>query len=433
MRRRRFALAVALAGGAVLASAPVASLPPTGHPARPPDQQEAGQPTFRVAVDLVTLDVIPRDEGGRFVSDLEVHDFEVLEDGERQTIVSAVLVHGGRVFQLRTPAAPRPRAEGIVLPDTRPVDAAAGRIFVILVDDLHLDVHDTTLVRDLMKKIAATLIHDGDMFAIVSTGPSAIEESLTYDRRRLQAAIGRIKGSGLDPGEIFASPRDSALGPADVRRRVHVAFSTAYQLMRDLEKVRDRRKALILISNGYDLDPFPQARLGTDQVFGGRYGTPTVDDERGERLLALQTERDRFADVDLAAELHALGNAANRANVSIYAIDPRGIAPFIGADLQLGQDERKTHLQKTQASLRTLAEATGGLAVVNDNDFTSALKRIDAETSDYYVLGYYLSDRNPARRTRRLEVRVRRENVTVWSRSSYTLRPRPLEGPGAPR
>jgi len=433
MRRRRFALAVALAGGAVLASARAFSLSPALPAAGPPARQEPEQPTFRVAVDLVTLDVIPRDEDGRFVSDLGASDFEVFEDGARQEIVSAVLVHGGRVFRLQAPAAPRPQAEGIVLPETRPVDEAAGRIFVILVDDLHLGVHDTTLVRDLMKKISATLIHDGDMFAIVSTGPSAIEEPLTYDRRRLQAAIGRITGSGLDPSEIFASPRDSALGPGDVRRRVHVAFSTAYELMRDLEKVRDRRKALILLSNGYDLDPFPQARLGKDQVFGGRYGMPTVDDERGERLLALQTERDRFADADLAAELHALGNAANRANVSIYAIDPRGIAPFIGADVQLGQDERKVHLQKTQASLRTLAEATGGLAVVNDNDFTTALKRIDAETSDYYVLGYYLSDRDPARRTRRLEVKVKRANVTVWSRSSYTLRPRPPESPGAPR
>lgn len=433
MPRCRSLVAVALAGGAVLASARVSSLPSTPPPGGPAASQEPGQPTFRVAVDLVTLDVIPRDERGRFVSDLGASDFEVFEDGVRQDIVSAVLVHGGRVFRLQTSTSSRPLVEGIVLPEARPVAEAAGRIFVILVDDLHLDVHDTALVRDLMKKISAALIHDGDMFAIVSTGPSAIEEPLTYDRRRLQAAIGRIKGSGLDPSEIFASPRDSALGPADVRRRVHVAFRTAYQLMQDLEKVRDRRKALLLISNGYDLDPFPQARLGKDQVFGGRYGMPAVDDERGERLLALQTERDRFADVDLAAELHALGSAANRANVSIYAIDPRGIAPFIGADLQIGQDERKVHLQKTQASLRTLAEATGGLAVVNDNDVTSALKRIDAETSDYYVLGYYLSDRDPARRTRRLEVRVKRENVTVWSRPSYTLRPRPPEGPGTPR
>ena len=42
-----------------------------------------------------------------------------------------------------------------------------------------------------------------------------------------------------------------------------------------------------------------------------------------------------------------------------------------------------------------LAEETGGIAVVNKNDFDKALKRIDAETSDYYVLGYYSSNPDP--------------------------------------
>ena len=44
---------------------------------------------------------------------------------------------------------------------------------------------------------------------------------------------------------------------------------------------------------------------------------------------------------------------------------------------------------------------TGGIAVVNQNDFNKALKRIDAETSDYYVIGYYSSNPDPMRRTRR--------------------------------
>ena len=45
------------------------------------------------------------------------------------------------------------------------------------------------------------------------------------------------------------------------------------------------------------------------------------------------------------------------------------------------------YVRETQNSLRVLAEETGGIAVVNQNDFDKALKRIDAETSDYYVLG----------------------------------------------
>ena len=47
-----------------------------------------------------------------------------------------------------------------------------------------------------------------------------------------------------------------------------------------------------------------------------------------------------------------------------------------------------------------MAEETGGFAVVNTNDFVGELKRIDAETSDYYVLGFYSSNPDPTKRTR---------------------------------
>jgi len=66
-----------------------------------------------------------------------------------------------------------------------------------------------------------------------------------------------------------------------------------------------------------------------------------------------------------------------------------------------------TYVSKTVDSLRTIADLTGGFAVVNQNDFDKALKRIDAETSDYYVLGFYSSNPDPLRRTRRIEVVTR--------------------------
>ena len=58
-----------------------------------------------------------------------------------------------------------------------------------------------------------------------------------------------------------------------------------------------------------------------------------------------------------------------------------------------------------------MAEETGGFAVVNTNDFAGEFKRIDAETSDYYVLGFYSSNPDPTKRTRTLEVKVDRPNV----------------------
>ena len=75
-----------------------------------------------------------------------------------------------------------------------------------------------------------------------------------------------------------------------------------------------------------------------------------------------------------------------------------------------------------------LAEETGGVAVVNQNDFDKALKRIDAETSDYYVIGYYSKNPDSTRRRRQIEVRVTRgagKGMNVWSRKEYVLKPPP--------
>ena len=54
----------------------------------------------------------------------------------------------------------------------------------------------------------------------------------------------------------------------------------------------------------------------------------------------------------------------------------------------LDQSEWRTYIQKTTSTLRYMAEETGGFPVVNTNDFAGEFKRIDAETSDYYVLGF---------------------------------------------
>lgn len=390
-----------------------------------PRADQQATPTFRSAVTLVTLDVIPRAADGQFIADLRREDFEVSEDGVPQEVASVVLVHGGRVFNILQPSAEAPGTpEGIILPSAARADPAAGRIFVILIDDLHFTAIDTPLVRALLKKVASTLIHPGDMFAVFSTGPSSIEIPMTYDHGRLTGVISKVSGHGMGYRDIMDS-RDGAQGPQGLRHNAHVAFRTAYQLVSGLERVRDRRKAVILISNGYDFDPFPQGRTGTDQVFGGRYGTPWADPERGDSFLALEQQHNRFADADLSSELAALAGAANRVNAAVYAIDPRGLVNITSVADQIDPGEMRTHIGKTTSSLRLLAEATGGLAVVNDNDFDAALKRIDAETSDYYILGYYMSDPNPNRKTRAVDVKVRRPGVEVRARSWYRLKPQP--------
>jgi VWFA-related protein len=406
-------------------------VPATQAPAQSPQQ-----PTFRVSVDLVTTDVIVRDKtNDQFIADLKPGEFEVYEDGVKQEIVSLVLTHGGRVFNVKSPPPP-PVQEGIILPRNRPTNDAAGRVFVVFIDDLHLDFRSTPRTRELIKKMLKLLIHDGDMFGIVSSGESSISEQLTYDRQVLESSISRITGGGLRPKEIIQGMQSSQ-GPTELRHRAHVAFSTAYDLMRNLEKLQNRRKAVIYISSGYDFNPFQQSRL-EEQAKRMGLGTNTDDSGNQTGSAADQLLQDPFyrneqssqmlAEGDLIRELAELTRSANRANATMYTIDPRGLVAGQDLDDEVPTQEWNNYLRDTQDSLRVLAEETGGIAVVNQNDFDKALKRIDNETSDYYVLGYYSSNPDPLKRRRRIQVATTRQGLNVIARTEYTLKPPPVPG-----
>ncbi len=417
-RTLRLPVAAALLAAGSLAinaqeTAPAKPAPPPQAPA-----QTGQREVIRRSFDIVTTDVIVRDSKSQFIANLKKEDFEVFEDGVKQEVVSFLLTHGGRIYNEAAPPPPPPM-EGIILPPSKPTNDAAGRIFIIFVDDLHLDFRNTGRIRDLFKKISKELIHEGDMFGIVSTGPSSIAIELTYDRKRLDEALNKISGGGLKPSDILDSPV-GADGPPEVKYRAHVAFDTAYDILKSLEQVHNRRKAFVYVSNGYDFNPFSDTRAKQDSE---RYARPNQDgSETGDINPFLKTGN-TFSFADLAAQLNELTRQANRANATIYTIDPRGLTGGPDLDEKIDMVEWQNHVTTTQNSLRVLAELTGGIAVVNQNDFVKALKRIDAETSDYYVVGYYSTNPDPLKRKRQIEVKVKRPNVEVRYRTEYTLRP----------
>jgi len=414
------ALGLALLTGASVG----AQNPPAAPQGTKPQTPAPEQPVIRTGVELITTDVIVRDSRGQFIADLKKDEFEILEDGVKQQLVSFTLTHGGRVYNISAPP-PAPPQEGIILPPARPTNDAAGRIFMIFVDDLHLDFRNTGRIRELFKKIAKELIHEGDMFGIVSTGPSSLSIELTYDRKRLDQAIEKISGAGLAPKDILDVP-EGANGPPEVRYRAHVAFSTANDIINNLSQVHNRRKAFIYVSNGYDFNPFKDTRKKQDQE---RYATPqqSTDDGSGnnnnnEDNNPFQQNKNEFYQADLVSELSWLTRNANRANVTMYTIDPRGLVGMPDLDEKVDMVEWQDYVRTSQDSLRTIAELTGGYAAVNQNDFDKALKRIDAETSDYYVVGYYSNNPDPRKKNRSIDVKVTRPGLNVMHRTSYRLR-----------
>jgi len=418
-----------LAGAFALA---MVQSPAAQQPQQTPPAGQSQLPVFRGAAELVTTDVIVRDaKSDQFIADLKPGDFDVFEDGKKQDLASMVLIHGGRAYNTLAPP-PAPVQEGIILPVARPTNDAAGRVFLLFVDDLHMDFQQTPRIRDLFRRMMKNLIHDGDMWGMVSTGTSSISIDLTYDRALLDDAINRISGNGLKPTEIIKG-QEGADGPVELRYRAHVAFTTANQLMTNLEKLHNRRKAVIWVSSGYDFNPFEKSRLKEqlgpcdDSGSGDGSGQSNCVGANGRVDPNLVPQGSQFADAELVRDMAEVTRSANRANATLYTIDPRGLVAGSDIGENLDPVEWDRYVSKTVDSLRTIADLTGGFAVVNQNDFDKALKRIDAETSDYYVLGFYSSNPDPLRRTRRIEVVTKRDGVKVWSRTSYSLRPTPQE------
>ena len=407
----------------LLAQAPTPPAQPQRQSIVP--EPTVGQPTFRINTDLVSTDVIVRDAKGQFVADLKPGDFELYEDGVKQEIVSFMLSHGGRTFNQK---APRPVAaqEGVFLPQSRPTSDASGRVFLVFIDDQHLDFGSTPKTREILKKMLKNLIHEGDMFGIVTTGPSSISQQLTYDRQILESAISSITGNALKPSEILNRGSWGTQGPLEVRHRAHVTFEVAYDLMKNLEKVQNRRKAVLYISSGYDFNPFERTRF--EQTVE-RLQT-TAEELTYNPFQITEESQNMLNEADLVAELTMLTRAARRANAAFYTIDPRGL--IAGQDMaeEINMQDFNDWVRETQTTLRVLAEETGGFAIVNQNDFDKGLKRIDSETSDYYLIGFYSNNPDPLRRNRKLEIKVR-DGLTVNHRSSYSLRP--LDRPQNPK
>src|SRR5471030_702863 len=111
---------LAAALGAALVATPAAQATKPATSAQAPAQPAQPAPTFRVRVDLVTKDIVVRDEKGNFIPDLRPEDIQVFEDGVPQELSQMTVVTGGRVYNPMTaPVAAAP--EGIILPQKRTV------------------------------------------------------------------------------------------------------------------------------------------------------------------------------------------------------------------------------------------------------------------------------------------------------------------------
>jgi VWFA-related protein len=430
---------LAAAGSPAGQNPPPQTPPPQKPPAAPAQggqsQQGAPQqpqrPTFRTGINFVRVDVIVTDKAGKPVTDLKQTDFEVSEDGKPQTIETFKLV---QVSGIPAPGEEPPRDIRTEYDEEYETARDDVRLFVIFLDDYHVRLGSSLTVRQPLTNFLNTQIAPLDLVAIMYPLTPIAALGFSRDRSSLVGAVQHFEGRKYDYTPRNELESTYTFYPAEVVERIRnqVTISALESLVTHLGSIREGRKAVILVSEGFTNMLPPQLRDPIASMPGmnnPNRGRPTAgeNDPNEDRARWL-------SNIDLMGELRNVFDAANKNNTAIYALDPRGLATN-EFDLSQGVGMEQDHdlLSSTIDSLRILADNTDGRAIVNRNDLDSGLKQVVRDSSAYYLIGYS-SARAPADgKFHEIKVRLKRPGVQVRARKGYwALTPEDLKRATAP-
>jgi len=350
--------------------------------------------TFRSGIDVVRLEVSALDAKRHPVTDLKQEDFTIFVDERPQPIVA---------FEPVTiPPPPLPTADWMreIAPDVRSNARGEPRLLVLVMDDA------TTPTNGFMvetgKKIANRII-DGmspsDLGAVVFTMDNSHAQEFTGDLGLLRAAVSHF---GIGMGNNPLAGRYSQKALSDVVR-----------LLR--ERARGR-SAVMLIS----------ARpIGSREVRANAFETP------------LTTAAQALSDLRAVAEdVGSIGGGARFTPVPIYGFNIAGLVATLpemrgtsSGILRLEDPYTYEEMKRANDLFLTLAEMTGGRAIVNDNDPARHVPEIFDEMSAYYVVAYRTAYAMNDGKPHHVQIRVNRPDVTVLPSDRVITPERPARAP----
>ena len=406
------------AGTGIFAQQPA---PAAQAPAQPPAQPD--QPIFRGGISTVRVDVIVTDNKGNPVTDLKLEDFQIEEDGKPQKPDTFRLVKiDAEVAPSYVQRTPRTRNdEEVAAQDEN------SRIFAFFLDDYHV-LRDTSMVlKKPVIDFIANQLGPSDLATVMYPLTPLDAMVLTRNHQGIINTVEKFEGrkynyepvNMTEQGYVYKLTPDAI----EIIRR-QVTFTAIRGACIKLGSLREGRKSLILVSEGFNSMLPPQMRTaipgGYTGVGGGAFGTPgaTTDPFAGDNP---NEERAKFsADMDMQRELQDVWDACNRNNTAIYSLDPRGLA--VGAfDITSNISIRTSQqfLTSSQDTLRELSDNTDGRAIVNRNDLGNAMKQIIRDSSAYYLVGYNSTLAPTDGKFHEIKVKVKRPGVQVRHRKGY--------------
>jgi VWFA-related protein len=387
--------------------------PPAGDPAaqQPP-------PVFRAGINYVRVDVIISDKNGNPVADLQASDFDVSEDGKPQKIdtVKLIKLDGGTAESIKEP----PKEIRNDFDEESEAARDDVRLFAIFLDDYHVRRGTSMAVRGQLSKFIDTQLGPSDMIGVMypleSTGSVRMTRNHSAVSRGLEQFLGRKYE--YQPKNQFEEQYAHYPTETVERIRNQVSLSALKALIIHMGSLKEGRKSLILVSEGYTYMVPPQMRNADAQIPG--LGNPNALNPTAGQNDINEDRASWLSGLDMDSDLREIYDTANRNNVAIYAVDPRGLPGFefdINEGVGLSTDSK--YLSSTMDSLRTLAENTDGRAIVNRNDIATGMKQITRDSSAYYLIGYNSAQAPTDGKFHEIKVKVKRPGLQVRARRGY--------------
>ena len=386
-------------------------------PAATPDPPQP-PPIFRAGINYVRVDVIISDKQGNPVGDMQQSDFEVTEDGQAQKIDTFKLIKldGGVSDAIKEP----PRE--IRTDNDEEMEAARDdvRLFAIFLDDYHVRRGASLAVRNPLSTFIENNLGPSDMIGVMYPLESTSSVRMTRNHSAVMRGLQQFQGRKYEYEPKNQFEETYAHYPAEIVEKVRnqVSLSAIKGLIVHMGSLKEGRKALILVSEGYTSILPPQMR-NADATMPGS-GNPAYGNAMAGTNDPNEDRASWLASLDMDSDLRDVYDTANRNNVSIYAVDPRGLPGFefdINESIGLQADQK--YLNSTMDTLRMLAENTDGRAIVNRNDIAVGMKAITRDSSAYYLIGYNSSQAPTDGKFHNIRVRVKRPGVQVRARKGY--------------
>jgi VWFA-related protein len=412
----------------------------------------AQPPAIKATAEEVLLDIIVRDKKGKPVTDLKPGELTVTDNGTAQTISSFRLVQGAEAL-----------SETGATVKLDPLQQL--RLVTLAFEPLgEIDQRKTARAAaiDLIKGEQGTNTY----YSVVTINTRLLVlEQFTKDKEALAKAI--EKATGGYTGDKLMS--ESASIQAELRRQLggqtvfggdqpstliaaaeQTSSTTSYQGKPGANTDFTAPILARVMLDMLRMDAGVAAQGARLSIFALKSLVQGLQSMPGRKSV-LYFSSGMYETPELDVPFRNLMSQANRANVTFYSVDTRGVltqgqntgatGELFGAAAASATTVNRTEGAVTkeeimamdraetsgranvQLAIRNLAEATGGFLIGDSNDLRGPLRKVNEEIASYYEVTFNPHIQNYDGSFRKLAVAADRKDVVIHARNGYFALP----------